>query len=384
MKKILFIVSALALTMAAGTGCTGAKSGGDAGDTLRMKYAGRISIIEHDGYSKVVIADPWTEGRTLHTYILAQRSDKSLTDDSLKSIAPEATVVRTPLRKALITTSVHCALAGELGCAAAVGGVCDIRYISLPWVKEGVKDGSIRDCGSAMAPAIETIIDLAPDAIFLSPFQNSGGYGRIENLGVPIIEMADYMETSAMGRAEWMKFYGMLFGAEEKAQALFDKTDSAYCELKAKAAGNGEKSGGAKSVVMDKLVGAVWYVPGGGSTVGMMLRDAGYAYPWQDDASAGSLSLSLETVLEKASDADVWLFRYDSPQPMTRSVLLSENAGYAQFKAFKTGELYGCNTATSNFYEETPFHPERLLRDFITILRPGLGLGQPRYFVKVK
>lgn len=125
-------------------------------------------------------------------------------------------------------------------------------------------------------------------------------------------------------------------------------------------------------------------MPGGGSTVGRMLRDAGYAYPWQDDASAGSLSLSLETVLEKASDADVWLFRYDSPQPMTRSVLLSENAGYAQFKAFKTGELYGCNTATSNFYEETPFHPERLLRDFITILRPGLGLGQPRYFVKVK
>ncbi|WP_233582354.1 ABC transporter substrate-binding protein [Prevotella sp. OH937_COT-195] len=390
MRKLLVAVSIVVLALVAGTGCTGVMTGGSAGDTLQMKYAERIKIVEHDGYSTVIIADPWEEGRTLHTYLLVPSTSKELTDDSLAGINPNATIVRTPLRKALITTSVHCALVEELGCAGALGGVCDLQYINLQWVKEGVKAGRIRDCGSAMEPTIETVIDLAPDAVFLSPFQNSGGYGRIENLGIPIIEMADYMETSAMGRAEWMKFYGMLFGAEQKARTTFDKVEKEYGELKEKGASaeskteSGKAAVKGKSVIMDKLVGPVWYVPGGGSTIGKMLKDAGYVYPWQDDVSAGSLSLSFETVLEKGLETDIWLFRYNSPQTITRSILLSENAGYAQFKAYKTAQLYGCNTATNTFYEDTPFHPERLLRDFLTILRPELGLGEPKYFIKVK
>lgn len=42
-------------------------------------------------------------------------------------------------------------------------------------------------------------------------FENSGGYGKLDKLHIPIIEAADYMESSPLGRAEWMKFYGMLF-----------------------------------------------------------------------------------------------------------------------------------------------------------------------------
>ncbi|MBQ8675544.1 MAG: hypothetical protein IJ528_04875, partial [Bacteroidaceae bacterium] len=74
----------------------------------------------------------------------------------------------------------------------------------------------------------------------------------------------------------------------------------------------------------------------------------------------------------------------NAPQPITLESLLSENAGYSQFKAFNTGRVYGCNTATSEFYEETPFHPHLLLRDFITITHPDLNLGTPRYFQKIK
>ena len=70
-----------------------------------------------------------------------------------------------------------------------------------------------------MKPDIERIIDLRADAILLSPFENSGGYGRLEQIGVPIIECADYMETSALGRAEWMKFYGLLYGKEHEADS---------------------------------------------------------------------------------------------------------------------------------------------------------------------
>ena len=94
--------------------------------------------------------------------------------------------------------------------------------------------------------------------------------------------------------------------------------------------------------------------------------------------------MPFESVLEKGMGADVWLFRYNAPNDITASQLLSEKQGYGRFAAFKTGELYGCNTATTPFYEETPFHPDLLLRDFMAILYPQLGLGEPRYFKKLK
>ena len=66
---------------------------------------------------------------------------------------------------------------------------------------------------------IERIISLKPEALLVSPFENSGGYGKLDKLHIPIIEAADYMETSPLGRAEWMKFYGMLF--DKNADSLF-------------------------------------------------------------------------------------------------------------------------------------------------------------------
>lgn len=116
----------------------------------------------------------------------------------------------------------------ELGCQQAIRGVCDLDYINIPDVKKraalsrntaagkasagnAAARNSIVDCGSSMAPDIERIIALKPEAILLSPFENSGGYGKLDKLHVPIIEAADYMESSPLGRAEWMKFYGMLF-----------------------------------------------------------------------------------------------------------------------------------------------------------------------------
>ena len=235
----------------------------------------------------------------------------------------------------------------------------------------------------------EKIIEIEPDALFLSPFQNSGGYGKLETLKIPIIEMADYMESSALGRAEWMKFYGMLFGAEHEADSLFATVEKNYLALekkvsdfKAQASGISHKA--SPKILMDKQTGGVWYVPGGKSTVGRLLADAGLDYPWQDDEHSGSLALSFESVLEKGASSDIWMFRYSAPQAFTTKELLSEKAGYNQFKAFREGNLYGCNTFTSTFYEDTPFHPDLLLRDFITIAYPELGLGEPVYYIKIK
>ena len=145
-----------------------------------------------------------------------------------------------------------------------------------------------------------------------------------------------------------------------------------------------EKAGEGRSVMMDKQVGSVWYVPGGHSTIGQMIKDAGGQYPWEDDEHSGSLPLSFETVLEEAFDTEVWMFRYEGDKALTIEQFGAEKEGYDQFRAFQTKELYGCNVRTSRFYEESPFRPDWLLSDFIHILHPDIKLSQPlRYYKKL-
>ena len=365
--------------------CTGGRgpSAQETGDTVSLKYATQLSIVRHKDYTEVVVKNPWKEGKILHSYLLVPDSidPQDISHSSL------STIVRTPLRRSVMFTTVHCAMLMSFGCEQSIAGVADLKYIKIPWIHEQVKAGRITDVGEGMSPVVEKIIDQRPDALFLSPFENSGGYGRLEEIGIPIIECAKYMEPSPLARAEWLRFYGMLFGCEACADSLFAVVDSSYCALKGLASNHKAQSSKLKvqsTVLLDKVTGSVWYVPGGRSTIGQMIQDAGGNYPWADDDHSGSVSLPFEAVLEKAGEADVWLFRYSSDHDITPDELLSEHHGYDQFKAFRSGEIYGCDVERSLFYEESPFRPNWLLGDYIHILHPDIpDLPPLRYYKKL-
>ena len=369
---LLFAVSLLS--------CGGHQSGGhqEEGDTLSFRYARLLTLVEHDGYTIADISNPWKPGKRLHRYYLVPKSNNS--DLSSQTFA-DGTVIRTPIERAAVFTTVHCALMTELGLGSKIVGVADAKYIKVPYIQQQIEAGCIVDCGNGLNPVVEIIMDVKPEVIMLSPFENSGGYGKTEEIGIPLIECAEYMETSPLARAEWMRFYGLLFGVGDKADHLFQQVDSSYTALKQQA----EKAGEGRSVIVDKVTGSVWYMPGGRSTIGQMLQDAGANYPWATDEQSGSLALPFEAVLEKGGEADVWILRYNSDHDLQYDELLSEYHGYNHLKAFRQQEVYGCNVEQSLFYEETPFHPERLLTDFLQILHPEMtGLPALRYYKKVK
>ena len=345
----------------------------DEGDTVAFKYATQLTVVRHQGYTVATLKNPWKPGKTLHQYVLVP-ADGELPME-------EGTVVRTPLKRSVMFTTVHCAMLMSLGTEDCISGVADLKYIKIPWIQEQVKAGRITDVGEGMSPVVEKIIDQRPDALFLSPFENSGGYGRLEEIGIPIVECAEYMETSPLARAEWLRFYGMLFGCEAEADSLFAVVDSSYNALKDLV--RSQETGDRKqpNVIVDKVTGSVWYVPGGNSTLGQLISDAGGLYPWASDDHSGSVSLPFEAVLEKAGEADIWLFRYSSDHDISYQELLSEHHGYNQFRAFRHHQVYGCNVERSLFYEESPFRPDWLLNDFIRILHPEQeGLGPLRYY----
>ena len=375
-KLLLILLASIVLS------CGGRKTSASQaeGDTVRFKYATQLTVVKYDHYTVVSLKNPWKEGMILHQYILVpDTADSSLF--TLHSSLPNGTIIRTPLKRAVMFTTVHCAMLMDFGKQDCISGVADLKYIKIPWIQQQVRDGKITDVGDGMSPVIEKIIDEHPDALFLSPFENSGGYGKVEELDIPIVECADYMESSPLARAEWLRFYGMLFGCEQHADSLFQVVDENYHKLKAQAA----KAKTKPSVLVDKVTGSVWYVPGGKSTIGQMIQDANASYPWASDEHSGSVSLPFETVIEKAGEADVWLFRYSGQHDITYDELLGEHHGYDHFRAFTHRNAYGCDVERSLFYEESPFHPDRLLNDLIRILHPDLtDLAPLRYYKKVE
>lgn len=365
MKKILlsaYIVTWVLLLSACGGGSKTSSLQAE-GDTVRMKYSSLLQIVKHADYTVVTIRNPWDTLKVLHTYLLADR------EKPLPEHLPEGTIVRTPLQKSVIYSSVHCSLWSELDELKSIGGVCGLEYIKLPQIQEGCRNGSIVNVGNSMNPDIERIIDLRPDAILLSPFENSGGYGRVGKLNIPIIECADYMETSALGRAEWMRLYGLLLGKEAQADSLFAGIEKEYLTLTQQVKSQNLKR---PTVISEMKNSSAWYIPGGNSTMSRLYQDAGADYVFAYLSNSGSVPLAFETVFDRGGNADIWLIKYNQPQDKTYSELERDYAPYARFKAFQDRKVYGCNTNHVPFYEESPFHPELLLKDLIKIFHPEL------------
>lgn len=437
MKKLYILLcgATAALLMAACQGGKTAAADAEAGDTLEMKYAKLLTIVKHGNgedasgngecidyqYAEAIVANPWKAGTMLHRYILIPKGEEG--DKMVAMLAKRRSTgarcttdtVRTPVERSAVFIAPHCQLMYELGCQQAIRGVCDLDYINIPDVRkraasagnaaagkavsgkasaENASAGkSIVDCGSSMAPDIERIIALKPEAILLSPFENSGGYGKLDKLHIPIIEAADYMESSPLGRAEWMKFYGMLFkkdgnapktalaaSCEPKADSLFAKIEKEYLKLKAEAAGYPK----GLSILTERKTGNVWYVPGGKSTMGILLRDAHARYIFADDTHSGSLSMSPEQIIAKGNQVDVWAFKYFGGNALTKQDLLAEYQGYQALKAFQTGTVYETDTSCEPYFELTSFHPEILLREFIILSHPEAGdkFGKLRFYKK--
>lgn len=353
-------------------------------DDGTMRYARWLTMTD----STATVLNPWREGEVLHTYRL-----------------PTATK---PYTRVVSATSLHAYLAYRLGALDRLAGVMDADYIVAPELKAALSD-NLKDMGSSQSPNLERIKAAGCDLIFASPFENAG-YGPLETLGIPIVECADYMESTPLGRAEWMRFYGRLLGRAAQADSLFATEETAYnalCTRSQPAAAPSSKQQPASTptsslrrvaepasptVLLGKREGQAWYVPGGRSYLGTLLDDADTHYVFSEEASTGSVPLDFEAVYSRAKDTYLWLITYAAPPaadgtfvPMTYAALAAEDERYAQFRAFRERHIWACNTLAVPYYDALPWSPSALLRDILLIAHPERFPGEkPRFFCPLK
>ncbi|MDR0825172.1 MAG: ABC transporter substrate-binding protein [Prevotella sp.] len=367
--SIIFVLAACNKNRSAGQGYVQSQED----TTYTVHYARGFQVKKQVGYTIVSVRNPWDTTRLLQTYILVDKQKEPPVN------LPQGVIVRIPLSNAATYSTIHCSSLNELNAVDIIKGVCEPQYIKLDIIQQGIKNGTIANLGMASKPDVEKIILLNPDAIFATPIQG-WTYGNIEKTGIPVLETTDYVESHPLGRAEWIRFYSLFTGKEQLADSLFAITEKNYNEVKAMVA----KTSRRPSVLTDIRYQGTWDMPGGRSFMANMLADAGTLYPWNDDKSTSHIPLAFESVLDKAGEADIWIIKYYAPSDMTYESLAKEYKPYSYFKAFKQKNIFGCNTAYSDYYEDLPIHPDYILKDMAYVFHPELFPGYvPKYYKKL-
>jgi iron complex transport system substrate-binding protein len=310
----------------------------------------------------------------LQRFVLVPKSNP------LPESLPEGILIRTPLERTVSFGSVQCSFFAEFGALQTLAGVCEPDFINIPFVQNAVREGKIADVGQAANPNLEKIMLIEPEALFTAPIEETGT-GQTSRLGIPSIECVDYMESSPLGRAEWIRFFALFFEKRDLADSLFTMTVNHYKDLQKLTS----KLEDRPTVFAETIYSGVWWLPGGNSYMAHFFRDAGAEYLWKEDTHTGSIGLPFESVLEKAEEADYWLIKYNTSNKLTLNELVKNNPNYALFDAYKKGDIYTCNTGKVPYYEELPVHPDYVLKDLVWIFHPeSLSDYQPKYYRRIK
>ena len=365
-KKLSLSISAILCLLLSACGGNGSNGHTETGDTLLLRHARNLTVVEFADHTEVTMRNPWDTTQTLAKYILQAKQQATHKG--------QGSTVTIPLRNIGVFSSVHLALFHELQADDAIGGICNLEFCNLSYYKKAVADGRVANLGNSVQPSLEQIIDLNPDALLPSPFENSGGLGRIETLGIPIIWCADYMENTPLGRAEWIRFYGRLVDRAEEADSIFSAVEYRYMELCAKVQNTETKP----RLLPEMPWSGQWTLPASGSSSARLYADAGADYIFADLKGNGSIPLSTEKVVDRGVDADIWIIKHHGN--LNRQQMNSDTPLLASIKS----AIWWCDTSVTLLYEETPFHPERLLENLIAILHPEVGItSEYNYYGKL-
>jgi iron complex transport system substrate-binding protein len=330
-----------------------------------IEYASGLSIVKHEGFSVVTVANPWPNANKNFTYILKEKEAK--VPDSLQKY----TTIQVPLQSVVVTSTTNIPYLEMLDVEDKLVGFPHTDYISSEKTRILIDKGSVKNVGQNEKLNIEQLIELSPDLIVTFGVDNNNP--MLDNLaksGLNVMIQADWMEQSPLGKAEWIKLYGALFGKEDKAKELFDKIVTSYNQAKKLVADKPATT----TVLYGSMYEDVWYVAKGNSWVAQFMKDAQSNYLWADLKGTGSEGLSFEKVLDKAKTANVWIA---SGSFLTLDELQKANPHYSEFDAFKNKSIYTLEskfgaTGGTIYYELSPSRPDLVLKDYIKIFHPDL------------
>jgi len=371
------------------TGCsTGSKQTEDSnsgnGDRNRghtVRYAERFKIDESGNI--LTINYPFSAGLAAFVYSITLPLDSRAITIPVHDPPPMA-IPACPARIAVLSTT-HLPFIQALGLTDKLVAIDNGKRVYDAEIRARVLAGKVAEVGNADGSInFEKLIAVKPDLVILSgtgsPEMDDNP--KLRELKLVTLVDVEWKENHPLGRAEWIKVFGLLCGKKARADSVFAAIETRYNSLKQKASHSRTKP----TVFTGRAWKGTWFAPGGRSFAANFLTDAGSRYVWANDSSVGSVPLKFEAVFLQAAAADYWV---NLDEFATQAQLLAEDARYAQFEAFRKQQLYNHNHRVNeyggnDYWEQGILEPEEVLADLIQIFHPELLSGRTmRYYQKL-
>ena len=375
MKKILLIIIGIFVLVSCNNKSSNNKTVKQPLTQKLLNYATGFAVNNFEDYKEVIVFSPWKKGEIYARYYLVKDIKTKTPNDGEK--------IKIPLKTLASTSVTHLEFLSLLDEIQTITGVCSPALIYNSELQKNIQAGKITDLGDAFSLNVEKTLVLKPEALMTSGFnQADAAAQRIGQAGIPVIFNNEWMETSLLGRAEWIKFVAVFYNKEQLADSIFTDIEKRYNELKYRALNVSKKP----KIMAGNNFRGTWYMPAGQSFMGQLFRDAGGDYFYANDTTTGSLPLNVETVLKNFAETDVWL----NVNFSTIDELIKTDSKHALFHPVITRQVYNFNkrrlpSTANDFWESAVARPDLLLGDVIAILHPELMPDyEPVYAEKLK
>ncbi len=341
----------------------------DRREAIEIKYATGFQIESSSEGHLLTITNPWPDADQNYKYLLTSKSDAQSQD---------AVTIQIPVKRLIATSTTHIPPLVLLGKEQTLKAFPSTDYISNPEVRKLIDAGKVTDLGIDNSMDVESMLLSQPDLVMgYGVSEENSIYKKVQKAGIPVVFNGDWVEPHPLGKAEWVKVYGLLYDRYDEAVKIFNQIENDYLSVKEQI-----KDLNQPTVIAGATWKDTWYLPYGDSWQGKILKDAGGRYIYEETSGTGSLAYNIEQVLADARTAAFWIApgQYTSYQKMQQ-----DQEAYALFDAFENKKIYtfalkkGAKGGV-NYYEEASMRPDLVLKDLVTILHPEVALDHQLYF----
>lgn len=336
------------------------------GREVSVKYARGFRIQDFENYLKLTVRNPLDTSLILDTYILYR--DKNFGTGKFQ----EMHCIQIPVQNIACLSTTHVGFLEALHLEDKIVACSGTQYLYNDKISDLVKSGNIKEMGAEGSLNTELLVTLHP-SIIMAYNMGDPSYDQFDKLlslqMMPVLNN-EYLETSPLGQAEWIKFTAAFFNELDAADNIFDSITTEYEKVKSTVAQITDKP----DVFTGMAFKGEWTIPGGKSFAAHYLADAGADYIWKDDTKTGNYPVALEEVIAKAKDADFWLHAGAAENLHN---IRSADERYKVFSAFQHENIFNNNNRVNaaggnDYWESGVISPHIVLKDLVRIFHPDV------------
>jgi iron complex transport system substrate-binding protein len=324
--------------------------------------------VEYRHSYKVVTVNQAHAGGPVERYVLVQCGTAP---PRLEGMLVGAQIVSVPITSLYSASPTHLPLLVDLGRLDVLTGVSRRADLIGDEVVGHAAGHTVREFAARGTIDAESVVGGRP-SLLMAGGAFSASFTAIRAAGVPVVANTEWLEATALGRAEWLKYMAAFLNEERKANALFSAMKGHYGAVSALAAAQPESS--RPLVMTGRANRGTFLIAGGRSYVAALIKDAGGRYIWADNTAAGMPSVDLEAQVHRAANADIWI---NGGGWKNLAAMLDDEPRYAELKAYQRGQVWVYERRMtpeggSDYWSRSVSHPDLVLADLVKIFHPSL------------